>query len=110
MLVCRIHSIYCMYIYKHGKQEKSRPRKKWLDNVWEDGAARNMTLCQAVELARNRSTYRNIVWAAGAQGLRHCRKDLPCKSIVFYGESLYYRATNCRRVPVRLLQVGVLLK
>jgi len=49
-------------------------------------------------------------WAAGAQGLRHCRKDLPCKSIVFYGESLYYRATNCRRVPVRLLQVGVLLK
>ena len=35
--------------YMHGSRTKGKPKKKWIDNVREDLAARNMSLHQATE-------------------------------------------------------------
>jgi len=83
---------------EHGKQTKGRPKKKWIDNIPEDCAARNITKgrpkkkwidnipedCAArnITVSSSRTCTGLIqveehcpsIGTAGAQGFCHCRQ------------------------------------
>jgi len=59
-----------LHEYSHGSCIKERTQKKWIDNVWEDCVARNISLRQATELALDHSKCRSIVCQVGCWSAR----------------------------------------
>jgi len=57
------------HILLHGYTHGHR-RKKWMDNVREDCATRNMTLQEATQQAKNKTSWRNTVLKMGCWSVR----------------------------------------
>jgi len=64
--------------YTHGSRITGTPKKKWIVSVVEDCVARNISLHQATELARDRISREALFVkrVAGVQGLLHCRQGI----------------------------------
>jgi len=56
--------------YTHGHRSRGRPKKKWLDNIWEDCEDMNMSILQASRLSWDQTKWRNTVHNLGCRSAR----------------------------------------
>ena len=58
--------IMALHSQVDGRRDRGRPTKTWMDNIMEDIKAQGMDIREAMDKARERSTYRLLVRASSS--------------------------------------------